>query len=119
MAGKYWVANNPNSEINNAKAQQLKNFSGFLVGSKTHDYANLADEADEATTVTVTGAALGDIALVSLSIDNQDVIMSASVTAADTVTVNAKNTTGDAKNLGSASIRVLVIPVAVIDSFAS
>ena len=116
---KYWVANNPNAEINNAKAQQLKNLAGFLVGSKTHDYGNLADEADEATTVTVTGAALGDFALASLSIDNEDIIMSASVSAANTVTVNAKNIGGGAKNLDSATIRVLVIPVAVVDSFAS
>ena len=44
-----------------------------------------------------------------LSIDNEDVIMSASVTAADVVTVNAKNIGGGTKDLGSATIKVLVI----------
>ena len=84
-------------------------FANALVASKTHDYGNLADEADEATTVDCPGAALGDFALASLSIANEDVIMSASVSAADVVTVNAKNIGGGAKDLGSATIRVLVI----------
>ena len=39
-------------------------------------------------------AALGDFALASLSIDNEDVIMSDSVTDADVVTVKAKNICG-------------------------
>lgn len=102
MAGKYWFANNPKGRV--------------LAGSVTFDPGNLAsDEEDASTTVTVTGAALGDMAFCSFSLDNDDVVMSCSVTAANTVTVNYKNTSGGAKNLGSGTLRVLVIPSAAID----
>tara|TARA_Y100000004_G_scaffold104813_1_gene117671 strand:+ start:8256 stop:8570 length:315 start_codon:yes stop_codon:yes gene_type:complete len=93
----------------NKDGDKLNLFANALVASKTHDYGSLADEADEATTVDCPGAALGDFALASLSVDNEDVIMSASVSAADVVTVNAKNIGGGTKDLGSATIRVLVI----------
>lgn len=93
----------------NSDGNKLNLFANALIGSKVHDYGSLADEADEATTVPVPGAVLGDFALASLSIDNEDVIMSASVSAADVVTVNAKNIGGGTKNLGSATIKVLVI----------
>ena len=93
----------------NADGDKLGLFANALQASKVHDYGSLADDADEATTVDCPGAALGDFALASLSIDNEDVIMSASVTAADVVTVNAKNIGGGTKDLGSATIKVLVI----------
>ena len=93
----------------NKDGDNLDLFAGAVHGSKVHDYGSLADDADEATTVDVPGAKLGDFALASLSIDNEDVIMSASVSAADVVTVNAKNISGGVKDLGSAPIRVLVI----------
>ena len=93
----------------NKAGDSLGLLDNCLTASKTHDYGSLADEADEATTVTCAGAALGDFALASLSIDNEDVIMSASVSAADVVTVNAKNIGGGTKDLGSATISVLVI----------
>lgn len=93
----------------NKDGDNIELLANALHGSKVHDYGSLADEADEATTVSVVGAELGDFALASLSIDNEDVIMSASVSAADVVTVNAKNIGGVTKDLGSATIRVLVI----------
>jgi len=93
----------------NKQGDNLNLFANALLASKTHDYGSLGDEADEATTVDCPGAALGDFALASLSIDNEDIIMSASVSAADVVTVNAKNIGGTTKDLGSATIRVLVI----------
>jgi|TARA_R100000149_G_C5877603_1_gene141602 hypothetical protein len=93
----------------NKDGDNIELLANAVHGSKVHDYGSLADEADEATTVSVDGAALGDFALASLSIDNEDVIMSASVSAANVVTVNAKNISGGTKDLGSATIRVLVI----------
>ena len=58
----------------NKAGNSLGLLDNCLTASKTHDYGSLADEADEATTVTCAGAALGDFALASLSIDNEDVI---------------------------------------------
>jgi hypothetical protein len=87
---------------------KLPAINNHLIGSKTHDYGSLADEADEETDVTVTDAELEDFATVSLSVDTDGVKFSATVTAANTVTVIAKNVSGGTKDLGSATLSVLV-----------
>jgi len=80
-----------------------------LTGSKTHDFADTADGARATTTVTVTGAALGDFVVgVSLSIDAGGGVLHGYVSAADTVTVVLLNETGGALNLASGTLRVLV-----------
>ena len=101
MAGKYWFANNPAGRI--------------LAGSETKDFGSIDDGNEEAEEVTVTGAALGDIALVSLSTDIIDLHINADVTAADTVTCVLSNTSGGALDVGSGTLRVLVIPSAAVD----
>ena len=80
-----------------------------LVESATWDAGSIADGAEEAKEVTVTGATLGDFAIASLSIDIADLQLSADVTAADTVTCVLSNSTGDAVDLASATVRVMVI----------
>jgi hypothetical protein len=81
----------------------------LLFGSKTHDFADTADGARATTTVTVTGAALGDFVLgVSLGVDAAGVILDGYVSAADTVTVNLHNESGGAVNLASTTLAVLV-----------
>lgn len=81
----------------------------ILTGSKTHDFGNLADGAQEITTVTVTGAALGDfVEAVSLSVSLAGGTLTAYVSAADTVSVLLQNESGGALNLASATIRVRV-----------
>lgn len=119
MATKYWIAKNPNSEITNAKAQQLKNLSGFLVGSETKDFGSVSADAGVSEDVTVTGAALGDFALCSIGVDSVDLIITCAVTAANTVTVTLENQTAGAIDLASTTIRCLVVPLAVVDSYAS
>ena len=79
-----------------------------LRASATFDPANLADGAGETTTVTVTGAVLGDFAEASFSLDLQGIIMTPSVSAADTVSVRFQNETTGAINLGSGTLRVRV-----------
>jgi len=80
-----------------------------LTGSKTHDFADVADGARATTTVTVTGAALGDFVTgVSLSIDAAGGVLNGYVSAANTVTVDLINETGAALNLASATLAVLV-----------
>jgi hypothetical protein len=100
MAGKYWFANNPSGRI--------------LGASATVDFGEAADGNESAADVTVTGAALGDIVMVSFSLDLADLQLSASVTAADTVSC-VVSSSGDTVDLASGTVRVLVIPSAAVD----
>jgi len=79
-----------------------------LKGSATWDASSIADGDEEASTVTVTGAEVGDYAIASLSIDISDLTLDAQVTAADTVTCVLANNTGGAIDLASATIYVRV-----------
>ena len=100
MPGKYWFANNPAGRV--------------LAGSATVDFGSIADGDELASDITVTGAALGDIVMVSHSLDVADLQLTADVTAANTVSV-VVSSSGDAVNLGSGTVRVLVIPSAAVD----
>ena len=75
-----------------------------LAGSKTYDPPNLAAGASTSTTVTVTGAVLGQPAQACFSLDTAGVALAAMVTAADTVTVILTNTTGGAVDLASGTL---------------
>ena len=77
--------------------------------STTWDPGNIASGASESKEVTVTGAELGDFALASFSLDVQNVGLDARVTAANTVTVILMNLSGSAVNLGSGTLKVLVL----------
>lgn len=79
-----------------------------LSGSATYDPANLVDGAGVTTTVTVTGAALGDFAIASFSLDLQGIDLTAWVSAANTVSVRFQNETGGALDLGSGTLRARV-----------
>lgn len=89
-------------------AGRLASLSGILTGSKTHDYGSLVDGAGESTTVTVTGAALGDWCLATIDLDLQEMTMTAYVSAADTVEVRLQNESGSTVDLASTTLRVLV-----------
>lgn len=78
-------------------------------GSATYNPGNLVDGAGETTTVTVTGAALGDYASCSFSNDLQGITTTAWVSAADTVSVRFQNETGGAVNLASGTLRARVL----------
>jgi len=80
-----------------------------LYGSATWNPGSIAKGDMEAKAVTVTGAALGDYALASFSIDIADLILDAQVTAANTVTCVLTNTTDtDPTDLGSGTVYVRV-----------
>lgn len=81
----------------------------ILDASATWDAGSIADGDEEAKEVTVTGAALGDFAFASLSIDIADLQLSADVTAANTVTCILSNSTGGAIDLASATVYVRVL----------
>lgn len=76
----------------------------YRQGTATYDPGNLVDGAGVTTTVTVTGATLGDSALASFSLDLQGVILYPWVSAADTVSVRFQNETGGAVDLASGTI---------------
>lgn len=83
--------------------------AGILTGSATWDAASIADGDMESKDITVTGAALGDFVMVSLSIDNVDLTLSGTVTAANTVTATLANNTGGAVDLASCTVRAVVL----------
>lgn len=74
-------------------------------GTATYDPGNLADGQGVTTTVTVTGALLGDYAEASFSLDLQGIILTAWVSAADTVSVRFQNETGAPIDLASGTIK--------------
>ena len=82
--------------------------SSALTGSATYNPGSLADGAGETTTLTVTGAALGDQALASFSNDLQGIILHAWVSSANTVSIRFQNETGGLIDLASGTIRVRV-----------
>jgi len=79
-----------------------------IVGSATYDPSNLIDGAGATTTVTVTGAALGDYAEASFSLNLQGITVTAWVSAANTVSVRFQNETGGTVDLGSGTLRARV-----------
>ena len=90
----------------------IANAVNQLVGidaESTFDPASLADGAGETTTVTVPGAALGDFAIASFSLDLQGISVSAYVSSADTVSVRFQNESGGLLDLGSGTLRVRVL----------
>lgn len=76
-------------------------------GSTSWDPASVASGASVSTTVTVTGAAIGDMVLPTLSVAvPAGVILTANVTAADTATVTLSNLSGGAVDLANSTLRV-------------
>jgi hypothetical protein len=73
----------------------------------TWDPGNIVSGGSASTTVTVTGAALGDFAIASFSLDLQGMVAHAYVSAADTVTVVLNNLSGGALNLASGTLKIL------------
>jgi len=82
--------------------------SQILNGSATYDPPSLADGAGTTTTVVATGAALGDFALASFSLDLQGITVSAYVSASNTVSVRFQNESGGTLDLASGTLRVRV-----------
>lgn len=90
----------------------LPALGGELSATLANDPADIVAAAELETTVTVTGAALGDMAIAAFDKDLQGLIISAFVSAANTVTVNLANPTVSGINLASGNFFVRVFPVA-------
>lgn len=82
-----------------------------LRGSATYDAASLDDAAGVTSTITVTGAALGDHCIVSCSVDLQGITLTGYVSTADTVSFRLQNESGGTIDLASATYRAMVFQV--------
>ena len=83
--------------------------TGGMAVTATWDPDEVPAGGKVSTTITVPGAALGDFAMRSFSLDLQELTLTADVVVANTVEVVLANLTGAAVNLGSGTLRVLVL----------
>jgi hypothetical protein len=91
----------PSDEVNG----RLVRISRELPGTATYDAPSIASGASTTTTLTVTGAAVGNAVAASLSSHTtQGLLLSATVSAADTVTVTLFNPTGSPVDLASGTL---------------
>jgi hypothetical protein len=85
----------------------------FAVGgvkvTGTWNPSSIASGATETTTLTVSGASLGDFTLASFSVSLAGLQLTSYVSAANTVTVVLSNLTGAAVDLASGTLAVLVL----------
>lgn len=79
-----------------------------LTGSAVFNPASLIDAAGETTTVAVTGAALGDSAEASFSLDTAGITITAWVSAANVVSVRFQNETGGTLDIASGTLSAKV-----------
>jgi hypothetical protein len=77
----------------------------------TYNPPSLLTGTSTTTTVTVTGAAIGDFTLASFQRDLSGISLFSWVSAADTVSVQFRNDTGGTIDLSSGSLRVQVTAV--------
>lgn len=79
-----------------------------LTGTATFNPGSLVDGAGETTTVTVTGAALGNFTTATFSLDTQGITITSWVSAANTVSVRFQNETGGTIDLASGTLTARV-----------
>lgn len=92
-----------------AREQFQALFKEVYTASATVDPASASAGAELSGTITVTGAAVGDFVMISPGVDLQTLILTASVSAADTVEWVLMNETGGAIDLGSSTWKVVVL----------
>lgn len=95
-----------------ARAEGFDPVSGNVlefIGSKTYDPPNLAAGIGATTTITITGAVVGDYVVVSFSNDLQGIVLTGYVSAVDTVSVRFQNSTAGAIDLASGTLRARII----------
>jgi hypothetical protein len=80
-----------------------------LYGSTTWDPANIPDNDSEATTLTVTGAEVGDVCAATFStIGGRNMLLTAHVQSANTIRAVLFNNEGAAVDLSSGTVNVIV-----------
>ena len=82
---------------------------GQVKATATWNPASVAAGSKISTTVTVSGASLGDFVLASFSLDLQELTLTCYVSASNTVEVVLANLTGSAVDLASGTLAVIVL----------
>lgn len=86
------------------------NFQAYIgdkfTASKAFNPGSLANDIAETTTVTLAGIELGDYVRAAFSLDLGGILLTAYVSAPDTVTCRFQNETGGVVDLGSGTLRV-------------
>ena len=86
-------------------------FSGGLESSITYDPPAMSNGTATTTTLTCTGAALGDLVSASFSQPLQDILVTAWVNSANTIAVRFQNNSGVTVDLASGTLRVRVTKI--------
>ena len=82
---------------------------GQLKTTGTWDPASVASGSTVTTTLTVSGASLGDFTLASFSLSLQGMQLTSYVSSSNTVTAVLSNLTGSAVDLSSGTLSVIVL----------
>lgn len=90
--------------------------TSVLYGSAVYDAASLIDAAGATGTITVTGAALGDLANVSFGVDLQGITCTSYVSAANTVSFRLQNESGGTIDLASTTVRAVVMKASAFNA---
>lgn len=97
-------------QLNSGILSSMKLLDGLnYIATATYDPPSLVDGAGTITTVSVPGAALGDFATATFSLDTAGLIVTAWVSAANTVSVRFQNETSVTVDLGSGTLTARVI----------
>lgn len=84
-------------------------YSDTWVVTATLNADDLSDGAGDTDTVTVPGVALGDQVIgASLAVDVAGLIVTAYISAANTVSIRFQNETGGSVNLASSTLRMVI-----------
>lgn len=102
------LSGNTTGPLNYASTEANNQIEYRFQGSKTYDPGSLSDGQGETTTVTVSGARLGDYASASFSLNISGITLTAYVSANDTVTVRFQNESGGTVDLASGTLRAIV-----------
>lgn len=110
--GNNVVSDALNGPVRNLATGASSTNQSIGTGTATYNPPSLAAAASASTTVTVPGAALGDVAQATFSLDLQGISITAWVSAADTVTVRYRNDSGATVDLGSGTLKASVTRIA-------
>ena len=105
---------NANSDVDAYLSAITVEVCQYIFASVAWDPINVANGAQTTTTVTATGAKLGDFVAAALSTSLSGLTLTAYVSAADTVTAVLANTTGGAVDIVNSTLRVRVYPMSFI-----
>ena len=100
-----------NNEIKNVTTTYKVIETSYLYNSVAWNPGEIANGAEAEQAITITGAVLGDYAIASLSVDTEDLGLSAVVSSSSTVSVSLFNDTGGALDINSGNEFTLYVKV--------